>query len=62
MTNKTMKKTFKYTDIFKSNGEATEFSLPPEVVSEMKLEPGDKLKVLLGDQGTIILEKIDGQE
>ena len=63
MTNKQMTKTYKYEDLFKQNenGEA-ELFLPPELSEELGLQPGDNLKILLGDQGTVILEKIDGEK
>lgn len=56
------KKTYKYSDIFKDQEGEFNITLPLEIIEELKLEPGDNLKVLLGDQGTIILEKIDGKE
>jgi antitoxin component of MazEF toxin-antitoxin module len=56
------KKTYKYSDIFKDQEGEEVMTLPPEIIKDLELEPGDNLKVLLGDQGTIILEKIDGKE
>ena len=56
------KKTYKYSDIFKDQEGEFDITLPPEIIEDLELEPGDNLKVLLGDQGTIILEKIDGKE
>jgi len=56
------KKTYKYSDIFKDQEGEFNITLPPEIIKDLELEPGDNLKVLLGDQGTIILEKIDGKE
>jgi antitoxin component of MazEF toxin-antitoxin module len=58
-----MTKTYKYEDLFKTNenGEA-ELFLPPELSKDLDLNPGDNLKILLGDQGTVILEKINGEE
>jgi len=63
MINKHMTKTYKYEDLIKTNenGEA-EFFLPPELSKDLDLNPGDNLKILLGDQGTVILEKINGEE
>lgn len=63
MTNRQMTKTYKYEDVFKQNenGEA-ELFLPPELSEELGLQPGDNLKILLGDQGTVILEKINGEK
>lgn len=34
-------------------------SIPPEVAEHMGWQPGDKLKILWGDQGTIIIEKAE---
>jgi len=62
MINRMQKKTYKYSDIVKDQEGELNITLPPEIIEELKLEPGDNLKVLLGDQGTIILEKIDGKE
>ena len=56
------KKTYKYSDIFKNQEGEEVMTLPPEIIKELELEPGDNLKILMGDQGTIILEKIDGKE
>jgi len=56
------KKTYKYSDIFKDQEGEEVMTLPPEIIKDLELEPGDNLKILMGDQGTIILEKIDGKE
>jgi antitoxin component of MazEF toxin-antitoxin module len=56
------KKTYKYSDIFKNQEGEEVMTLPPEIIKDLELEPGDNLKILMGDQGTIILEKIDGKE
>jgi len=58
-----MTKTYKYEDLFKQNenGEA-ELFLPPALSEELGLQPGDNLRILLGDQGTVILEKINGEK
>jgi antitoxin component of MazEF toxin-antitoxin module len=62
MINRMQKKTYKYSDIFKDQEGEEVITLPPEIIKELELEPGDNLKILMGDQGTIILEKIDGKE
>ena len=62
MINRMQKKTYKYSDIFKDIEGDSIMTLPQEIIDELKLEPGDNLKILMGDQGTIILEKIDGKE
>ena len=56
------KKTYKYSDIFKNQEGEEVMTLPPEIIKDLELEPGDNLKILMGDRGTIILEKIDGKE
>ena len=56
------KKTYKYSDIFKNQEGEEVMTLPPEIIKDLELKPGDNLKILMGDQGTIILEKIDGKE
>ena len=33
------------------------FVLPPELAEKLDLQPGDRLRVLMGDQGTMVLEK-----
>lgn len=62
MINRMQKKTYKYSDIFKNLEGEEVMTLPPEIIENLKLKPGDNLKILMGDQGTIILEKIDGKE
>jgi antitoxin component of MazEF toxin-antitoxin module len=62
MINRMQKKTYKYSDIFKKQEGEEVMTLPPEIIKDLELEPGDNLKILMGDQGTIILEKIDGKE
>jgi hypothetical protein len=54
--------TFKAEDIFEDipdDPENVNMSLPPEVCEAVGLEPGDKIKILWGDQGTIIIEKLE---
>ena len=33
-------------------------NIPPEIAEAAGFEPGDTLKILWGDQGTIIIEKV----
>lgn len=40
------------------NPEQMIMALPPEIVASAGFNEGDEIKVSLGDQGTIILEKI----
>jgi formylmethanofuran dehydrogenase subunit D len=36
--------------------------IPEEIAQEVGLKPGDKVKVLWGDQGTIIIQKAEEKE
>jgi hypothetical protein len=64
MTQKTW--TYNAEDIFEeipTDLENVMMKIPPEVADEIGLKPGDTVKVLWGDQGTIIIQKgTDGQE
>lgn len=54
--------TFKAEDIFEdipNDLENVNMTIPPEVAEAVGLKPGDSVKVLWGDQGTIIIEKVD---
>lgn len=57
--------TYKVEDIFEDIPEDPEnviMKFPPEICEKMGLKPGDKMKVLVGDQGTIIIQKLDEKE
>lgn len=65
MTEQNKQWTFKVEDIFQDIPEDPEnvnMTIPPEVAEVANLKPGDKLKVLWGDQGTIIIQKIEEKE
>jgi hypothetical protein len=36
--------------------------IPDEVAAAVGLVPGDKVKILLGDQGTVIIQKVEEKE
>lgn len=58
--NKTKSWTFKAEDIFEdipTDPENCNMKIPQEVADAIGLVPGDKVKILWGDQGTIIIEK-----
>tara|TARA_Y200000002_G_scaffold372469_1_gene370286 strand:- start:180 stop:362 length:183 start_codon:yes stop_codon:yes gene_type:complete len=59
MTKKTWE--FKKDEIFtKTNKDGvTTMKIPPEVLAVNDWKEGDKLKLKIGDQGTIIIEKAD---
>ena len=53
--------TYKAEDIFEDipdDPENVNMNIPPEIAKEIGLVPGDAIKVLWGDQGTIIIEKL----
>jgi len=53
--------TYNMEDIFEDIPDSPEevmMKLPPEVAEEVGLVPGDKIKILIGDQGTLIIEKV----
>ena len=53
--------TYKVEDIFEdipNDKENVIMNLPPEVMKEAGIKPGDSVKILLGDQGSLIIEKI----
>lgn len=57
--------TYKVEDIFEDipdDPEHINMKIPEEIAKEIGLEPGDTIKVLWGDQGTVILQKADLQE
>ena len=60
--------TFKVEDIFEdipNDLENINMNIPEEIAEAAGLKPGDPIKILWGDQGTIIIEKIkdnSGQE
>ena len=54
--------TFKAEDIFEDidgDEENINMNIPPEVSEAAGLVPGDAIKISLGDQGTVIIEKIE---
>ena len=58
-------KMYKYEDIFQDipdDPENVNMTIPPEICEEVGLEPGDTVKILLGDQGTVIIEKVKKEE
>lgn len=64
MTDEQRTYTFKTEDIFKNienDPNNLNMNIPPEVADEMGWQPGDTLKILVGDQGTIIIEKVDSE-
>lgn len=57
--------TFKAEDIFQdieNDPENVNMTIPPEIAESIGLVPGDSVKVLWGDQGTIIIEKVKDEK
>jgi hypothetical protein len=57
--------TYKVEDIFSEMPEDpnnVNMRIPDEVAERAGLSPGDDIKILWGDQGTIIIEKLGDQE
>jgi frataxin-like iron-binding protein CyaY len=53
---------YKAEDIFEDIPEDLEncqMKIPDEVAAAVGLVPGDTVKILLGDQGTVIIQKVD---
>jgi len=62
MIQENKKFTFKVEDIFEDipdDSENVNMNIPQEVADAIGLLPGDELKISFGDQGTIIIEKLD---
>ena len=54
--------TFKAEDIFEDipdDPENVNMNIPDEIAEAAGLNPGDPIKILWGDQGTIIIEKLE---
>ena len=65
MTEENKQFVYKIEDIFEEIPEDPEninMIIPPEVAEKIGLEPGDPIKILWGDQGTIIVEKISKED
>lgn len=64
--NKTKSWTFKAEEIFEDIPDDLEncnMKIPEEVADAIGLVPGDRVKILMGDQGTVIIQKaVDGEE
>lgn len=57
--------TYKVEDIFQDipgDPENVNMTIPPEISEKIGLVPGDTIKVLWGDQGTIIIQKVNEEE
>ena len=57
--------TFKYEDIFEEiedDPDNVNMKIPEEIAEKIGLKPGDPVRILKGDQGTIIIEKVKYDE
>ena len=53
--------TFKVEDIFEDipdDPENVTMTIPEEIRDQIGLKPGDTIKILIGDLGTLIIEKV----
>jgi len=65
MTEENNKWEFKVEDIFEDIPDDPEnilMNIPPAVMEAVGLKPGDPIRVSVGDQGTLIIEKITQEE
>ena len=56
---------FKQEEIFEDipgDPENINMNIPDEIAEAAGFKPGDTIKILWGDQGTIIIEKVDEKE
>jgi len=59
-----LNKVYKVEDIFQDIPDDPEnvlMTIPPEVMEKMGWKEGDNIKVKVGDQGTVIIEKVEEQ-
>lgn len=57
--------TYKVEDIFEDipgDKENVNMNIPPEVMEKAGWKEGDTIRVLWGDQGTVIIEKVQEEE
>ena len=62
MSKETNTFTYKVEDIFQDipgDSENINMNIPEEIAEKAGLKPGDPIKILWGDQGTIIIEKLE---
>jgi len=55
-------RTYKVEDIFEdipNDVENVLMNLPPEVMEEAGIKPGDNVKISIGDQGSLIIQKLN---
>lgn len=57
--------TYKVEDIFHDipgDPDNVNMTIPPEIMEQMGWKEGDTIKVEIGDQGTVIVSKVDKKE
>lgn len=62
MSEETKRYVYKQEDIFQeieNDPENVNMTIPPEIMERMGWKAGDRIKVLVGDQGTVIIEKVE---
>lgn len=57
--------TYKAEDIFQdieNDLDNVNMTIPPEIMEKMGWKEGDTIRVLVGDQGTVSIEKVDDKK
>lgn len=65
MTNEAKRYIYSAEEIFEDipdDPDNVNMKIPDEIAKEVGLEPGDTVRVLWGDQGTVIIEKVAEEE
>jgi hypothetical protein len=62
MTDESKRYIYKAEEIFEDipdDPKNVNMKIPDEIAKEVGLEPGDTVRVLWGDQGTVVIEKVE---
>jgi hypothetical protein len=65
MTEEAKKYIYKAEEIFEDipdDPQNVNMKIPDEIAKEAGLEPGDTVRILWGDQGTVVIEKVNKTE
>lgn len=65
MSDENKKYIYKAEEIFEDipdDPENVNMKIPDEIAAEVGIEPGDTVRILWGDQGTIIIEKVKDEK
>lgn len=65
MTDENKTWTYKAEDIFQdieNDPDNVNMTIPPEIMEKMGWKEGDTIRVLVGDQGTVSIEKVEDEK